>query len=510
MRLDRNLIAGVAQSIWSAVLALAVVPLYLKYLGMEAYGLIAFFTSAQSLLQLLDMGLVPTMNREVARCSAQQDYEPARALLHSLSVVYWITAAVIALAIALLAPLVSHHWLQARSMPQQSVDNTVILMGLVIACRWPIGIYQGAIMGAQRLLVSSLINVAMVTIGSVGSVALLALVSPRIEVFFVWQGLVGIAYALTMRWAAWNVLGEAKLSTFDWQALRRIWRFSAGMSGVAFSGIILMQLDKILLSRILSLEAFGSYALAATLSTGLYVLLTPTFNVIYPRLSAMVAVGDTSRLKSFYRVGTRLLLAFLFPLAAFVSVYSRDILLIWTHNPAIASNAAPIVSIFIVGTALNGAMHFPYALQLAYGTTRIPLNINAILLILTVPTTIILAYRFGAIGGAISWAIINALYLVIGTRITHKSLLTGIAWKWIVSDVGIPLVISILIVGGLDSQRYVQSDHIALSLATGALTCILATVLIACTSTPARLVVWQLARAQTAKMRKPDDRRRGR
>jgi O-antigen/teichoic acid export membrane protein len=501
MRFDRNLIAGIAQSIWSAALGLAVVPLYLKYLGIEAYGLIAFFTSAQALLQLLDMGLIPTMNREVARCSAARNYDQARVLLHSLSVVYWITAALIAAATALLAPVISHHWLQAGSMPQQSITRIVVLMGVVIACRWPIGIYQGAIMGAQKLLVSSVINIVMITIGSVGSVALLALVSPRIELFFCWQGLVGIAYALTMRMSAWQLIGKPTDNTFDWAALRRVWRFSAGMSGVAISGIILMQLDKVLLSRILSLEAFGGYALATTLSAGLYVLLTPTFNVIYPRLSAMVASGDTASVLTFYRVGTRLLLAFLFPLATFVSVYSYEIVLLWTGNPAIASHAAPVVSIFIVGTALNGAMHFPYALQLAYGITRLPLQINAILLALTVPTTILLAYRFGAIGGASSWALINAIYLIVGTWLTHRKLLQGIALKWLASDVGIPLFMSMLIVGALNSQLHLHNNHMALSLGIGVLSCIFTSILIACTSQHIRSILFQLAREKTGIMR---------
>jgi O-antigen/teichoic acid export membrane protein len=500
MRFHRNLIAGVAQSIWSAALGLAVVPLYLKYLGMEAYGLLAFFTSAQALAQLLDMGLIPTMNREVARSSATHNFDTARILLHSLSVVYWITAVLLAAAITVLAPFISHHWLRANSIPQQSITYIVILMGIVIACRWPIGIYQGAIMGAQRLFVSSVISVTMITVGSVGSVALLAFVSPSIELFFLWQGLVGIAYALAMRMSAWKILGKPANSDFDWAALRRIWRFSAGMSGVAISGAILMQLDKVLLSRILSLEAFGAYAIATTLSGGLYVLLTPTFNVIYPRLSAMVASGDTARLVTFYRVGTRLLLAFIFPLATFLSVYSNEVVLLWTRNPAVALNAGPIVSIFIVGTALNGAMHFPHALQLAYGTTRLPLQINAILLALTVPTTILLAYEYGAIGGATSWALINALYLFVGTWLMHRKLLRGIALRWIASDVGIPLALSVLIVGGLNLRHNSHNDGMVLSLGIGVLSCIFASVLIACTSHQIRSIIFTLARGKTGRL----------
>ena len=70
MSLRRNLLAGLANSVWSALVSLAVVPFYLKYLGIEAYGLIGFFVTTQAILSLLDMGMAPTINREVALCSA--------------------------------------------------------------------------------------------------------------------------------------------------------------------------------------------------------------------------------------------------------------------------------------------------------------------------------------------------------------------------------------------------------------------------------------------------------
>ena len=103
MSLSRNLLAGLFNSIWSALLGLAVVPFYLKYLGIEAYGLIGFFATLQALLQLLDMGMAPTINREVARCSATGNLPEAGKLLHTLAVVYWCIAAIIALSILAIA-----------------------------------------------------------------------------------------------------------------------------------------------------------------------------------------------------------------------------------------------------------------------------------------------------------------------------------------------------------------------------------------------------------------------
>lgn len=469
MSLSRNLLAGLASSVWTALIGLAVVPLYLKYLGIEAYGLIGFFATMQAMLVLLDMGLAPTINREVARHSVTGSLQESGRLLHTLAVVYWSMAAGIALFMIALAPLIAGHWLQSKHLLPQTIQHAVMLMGFVAACRWPVGLYQGALMGAQRMAVASAVSTAMATFTSLGAVAVLAFLSPTIEAFFMWQAGVGLLNALTMRFAAWHVIGRIKKLCFDVDALKQIWRFSVGMSGVAILSIILMQLDKVLLSRMLSLEDFGRYALAGVIANGLYLLLSPVFNVLYPRLSALVAAGDTEKLIYFYRSGSRLLLAALFPIATAAAVFSEEIIYLWTGNLALASNVAPIVSLFLIGTALNGAMHFPYALQLASGMTQLPLTINTILIIIMIPMTTFLAFQFGAMGGATAWALLNSIYLFIGTWLTHRTLLQGIGLKWIIWDVGMPLGLSLLVVGigSWEVRKYGYSDCMELFIGAG-------------------------------------------
>jgi hypothetical protein len=66
-----------------------------------------------------------------------------------------------------------------------------------------------------------------------------------------------------------------------------------------------------------------------------------------------------------------------------------------------------------------------------------------------IPTTTLLALKYGAVGGAAAWAILNGVYLLIGTMLTHRSLLKGVGVEWLLWDVGMPLGISTLIVGGI-------------------------------------------------------------
>ena len=447
MKPSKNLIVGVASSVWAALVALAVVPFYLRYLGIESYGLIGFFATAQATIALLDMGLSATINREVARHLARGTLDRAGTLLRTLSAVYWGTAGVLVVVALLAAPHIAAGWLNSRSLSIETLSRSVVLLGLVIACRWPIGLYQGVLFGAHRLILTSAVSVVMTTLGSLGAVVVLARVSPTIEAFFAWQACVGIAYALTVRHLAWRVLGVKERLRFDLAELRRIWAFTAGMSGVAISGMLLLQGDKLILSKLLSLEAFGHYVLATVVASGLYLILTPTFNLIFPRLSALFLKADSTELVDYYRHGTRLLACALFPIATVSIVFATDLLRLWTREPALAESAAPIVRLYLIGTTLNGVMHFPYALQLASGKTGTPVMINFCLLVLMLPLTTFLTIAYGAIGGAAAWAILNVFYVLVGTWLTHRVLLTGIGARWLVNDVGLPLVSTVVVVG---------------------------------------------------------------
>ncbi|MES2979190.1 MAG: oligosaccharide flippase family protein [Pseudomonadota bacterium] len=440
MTLGRNLLAGLSNSVWSALVGFATVPFYLKYLGIEAYGLIGFFMTTQALLQLLDMGMAPTINREVARSAAAGELEKAGRLLHTLAVVYWGVAAGIAIVIFLISSVIANYWLQSQQLSPATMSNAVMLMGLVLAARFPIALYQGALIGAQRLVVSSVINMAMVTIGGGGAILILAFVEPTIEAFFCWQAAIGLMYAVVIRAAAWKVVGRSGSREFDWKLLKQVWRFTAGMSAIGLTALVFTQLDKVILSKMLGLGEFAHYMLATVVVSGLYVLVSPLFNVIFPRFSSLVVTGELEKLQELYRLGTRYLSSTLFPIALTLAFFAEDLVYVWTGDGNVASSVAPIIQAMVIGSALNGVMYFPYALQLAHGLTWIPLTINIGLMILLAPLIVYLTRAYGPMGGAIAWMTTQIAYALVGPWLTHKYIFQGLALRWLANDVGLALL----------------------------------------------------------------------
>jgi O-antigen/teichoic acid export membrane protein len=449
MQLQRNLLAGLLNSIWTALATFAVVPFYIDYLGIEAYGVIGFFITLQGVFLLLDLGLSPTVSREFAKHNTDRRYEGVAIFMHSIAVAYWLLAAAIVVFFLIFAGAIADRWLHATD-PDLTSSGLVLLMGISVASRFPHSIYRGALIGAEKLVLLNSINMLMVTVTAVGSVLVLALVDASLQAFLIWQVVCGLLLTALMHRAAWRLIlpaGRRPIGRlrFDRNVLIKVWRFTAGLTLVSIAGVILLQLDKLVLSAMLPLQEFGVYMLAVLAGSVFSAFFMPVFNVIYPRMTSLAESGDTEQLKALYRNGTRILGMVLFPLAMVIGLFSEPLVAIWTGDAQLASQARPLIFFIAVGFAINGVMHFPYALQLAYGRAGIALQCAVLVAIILIPLIFIMVAKYGAVGGAASWLIIQIVYLLTGCWLTHRHLLRGTGLYWLLGDVGIPVIASVLV-----------------------------------------------------------------
>jgi O-antigen/teichoic acid export membrane protein len=352
----------------------------------------------------------------------------ASTVLRTFEILFVGIGLVVGVAIVGAASLVGEHWLRSSVMPQAEIETAVRLMGLLFFLRWAQAPYVATLQGLQQQVKLSIANAGMYTI--VNACAILTLVAtPSIVIFFAALAAGTLVQLFTIRWIAWRAdptLREA--SRFDATAIRAGWRFSAGMLGISITATILMQMDKLLLTKLVPLEEYGLYAMAQVLAAGMSVVIMPIFNAVYPRLCELVAAGDETRLRASFLSASNLMSAVLVPTSVFLALFSYEVMALWTRSAVVAMRTAPLLTLLVIGTALNGLMFVPYALQLARGNTRIGVTINLVLCVVMVPSIIFLAYHFGIVGGASVWPALNALYLIAGLPLTWSLCLGSRDW----------------------------------------------------------------------------------
>jgi O-antigen/teichoic acid export membrane protein len=115
--LKKNIVANFTGSIWQTLMGLIFIPLYIKFMGIESWGLIGFFATLQVMFGLLDMGLSSTLNREMARLSALPHKEQEmRNLVRTLEVIYWGVAVIIGIVVVSFSPFITHQWIKAGQL----------------------------------------------------------------------------------------------------------------------------------------------------------------------------------------------------------------------------------------------------------------------------------------------------------------------------------------------------------------------------------------------------------
>ena len=449
-RVKINFMANLAGSGWTAFMGLACTPLYIRFMGMEAYGLIGFYFMLLGIIQILDLGLSPAMNREMARYGVLPGKAgEARDFVRTLEIGYWAIGVLIGVTVWLSAPYITTHWVSKGNLSFAEVRTAVAIMGVLAALQWPLSFYQGGLLGLQQQVLLNGITIASATLSGAGALLVLWLVSPTVMAFFTWQICVGLFQTGLTTYALWRCLPESgRRARINRDIPRNFWRFAAGMSGITLTALVLMQLDKVILSKMLPLKSFGYYILAGMVSNGLSgLLIVPMFNTVFPRFSSLVAAGDDKSLLEMYHGSTQVMAVMILPATAVIALFSGTIMVLWTGSPEIADNTAYIVSILVSGTALNGLMNLPFALQLSHGWTRIGLTINTFFILVLVPAIVFMTRHYGAVGAAWAWLALNGIYMIVGVPLTHRRLLKGEAFRWFTKDVGIPLAGSLVIAG---------------------------------------------------------------
>jgi O-antigen/teichoic acid export membrane protein len=431
-KVQKNLLFNLVGSGWGALMQIVFTPFYLRILGIESYGLVAFAVTLQAALQLLDLGMSPTMNREMAKSSVTSEAaNDARDFVRTVEVGYWGLGLLMGACIIIAAPLITTAWLKATTLGPEVMARAVMIIGVMIAVQWPFSLYQGGLIGLQQQGALNAVSIVSNTLLHGGVVIALLTVAPTVTVFFVCRAVVSLLQVVVTRYILWRSLPSAnRAPRFNPGRFRKTWGFAAGMSALAFSGLILTQADKVLLSKLLPLADYGYYMLATTLAAGLLLLIVPVYNSIFPQLAALVAANDEAGICRVYHLGGQLMAVVLLPVAVTLAVYGREIVTVWTGNVSTAAVVAPILTILTIGTALNGLMFIPYALQLAYGCTSLGIAINVVFIVLLIPSMVVMAKTAGPVAVASVWVVLNTLYILVGVPLTHRRMLPGESLKW--------------------------------------------------------------------------------
>jgi O-antigen/teichoic acid export membrane protein len=448
-RLIKNISANFAGSMWSVIASVVCAPIYLKYVGVERYGLIGTYTVLQSCLALLDFGMGHALIRAFSRSAGEaSDRRLARDLMRSTEVIF-VSLALLTFAILTCASAwLTAHWINVDRISSTEVVNALRLMAVILAIRLVENIYRAALIGLQRQVKLNVIAFVMTTCRTFGAVLVLEFISPSTDMFFICQGVVAGVSAVAMAIAVYSSLPFSEHAPrFSWSAIGSISGYAGGVLGVSLLSFIIVQFDKILMIKFHSLSDYGIYMLALLAASSVTLPVGPITSAILPNLSRDIGGSHIGAALEKYHVTCHFLSCLVATIGFLLLAFSGDILYLWTSDASISQNASLILKLYVIGGMFSAVMEMPYVLQLAHGVTKLALINRAILAIIIGITLLLAIPKFGGVGAAFAWALINLLNFLVFPHFIYRFICKTEKRRWYTKDVGVPFAISAIVIG---------------------------------------------------------------
>ena len=213
--------------------------------------------------------------------------------------------------------------------------------------------------------------------------------------------------------------------TFEWSALRQVWRFSLSMNVIAILSIVFTQADRIVISYLRPLADLGYYSLAVSVVMSVSVIQGFITSAVLPAFASDHGAGLSARMRERYAKATQALIYVItLPTCIFI-FFGYEVLQVWTTTDA-AEHAAVVLQLFSLGFLFNASVSIAYTLAVATGHTRLPLRVNLVALVVYVPGLVLATWRWGIVGSAAAWVFLNAYFLIallplVETRIVKSS-----------------------------------------------------------------------------------------
>ncbi len=449
-RFGPNVVANYVGKLWGIASIYVFLPVYVRLLGIDSYGLIAFNTIVLAILYIADAGLSSSFTREAAK------FGPGQGLLDlftSIERALFSILIVVGAAFMLTSPLIGSHWLSnTGSVPVEQVRQSLWLMGIGLIPQIAMSLYFGGLMGLQRQVSANLLWMGF-SIARSGLVVIPIYFVPDIRVFFLWQAIASIAMLLVMRKVLRNHIitplrgaSPHKIhGNFSWPALRAIRGYALGMLGMSVIAGLNTQLDKLVVSKMLPLNDFAQYSLASTLAQVPYILTLPIAVALLPRLTNLLQREDQrDELTALYRNASYYIASIGAVAGVGLCLFIQEIFSIWMPGQTISTETIQAAKLLAIGSTLLTLQLTPFQLGLANGHQATNLRLGAVMLVVSVPLLVVLTWQYGPLGAAVPWLLVNMVaFLYLGIALNKRFPLVSLQ-HWFFADNLPPVLFAIL------------------------------------------------------------------
>lgn len=383
------------------LVALFAIPMIVKGLGTEQFGILTIVWMVIGYFGLFDLGLGRALTQLVAEKLGGGEEEEIPAIAWSTLGLMFLLGLVGALVVVLISPWLVQSVLKVPVEYQRDTIRSFYLL----AASMPIvvntaGLY-GVLSALQRF---KLLNAIRMPLGVFTYLGPLAVFPFSRGIFAVTAVLVVgrvINFVAHLYFCLRELPALRSTVTFRPSLLGKLLGFGGWMTVSNVIGPLMVYLDRFLIGSMLSMAAVAYYATPYEVVTKLWIIPGALLSVMFPAF-ATSHVQDRERTTALFNRGVKYLFIALFPITLVIVIFAREGLQVWL-GAQFAKSSTAVLQWLAVGVFINSLAQAPFTFLQGIGRPDITAKLHVIELFPYLALLWWLLISFGIAGAAAAW-----------------------------------------------------------------------------------------------------------
>ena len=461
----KNTVINFIGQVLPILAAIIGVPVLIKFLGVERFGILSLLWMVMWYSTMLDLGLGRATTKFVSEEIAKSNFEKIPKIFWTSALVQFGIGVLIGMVFFALTPIVVEKFLKISP----SILEETKLAFYLISFSAPIILvstsFQGVLEAYQRFdLVNAVIvpvKIGVLILSIVGALLNLKLYGIIFLLILMRVFMILVLFFLDVK-----INPEIrKVFNFDFNLLPSLFSFGGWVTVVNIVNPVLIYSDRFLIGAILSTSVLAYYTAPFEVVQRLWVIPASFTMTLFPAFSLLSGGNQDERISNLFSRAVKLTFIALFPIVFVISFFSSEILNLWLGHE-FALKSSNIFKILAYGILLNSIAGFPMILFQGIGKPDVIAKVYIAELVLYIPLLSLFIYKFGIVGAGLGWIIRQVIDIVIlfGLIFGKKTIRMKEFINAEMLELGLFFLLSILIVMYADSLSLIFKFISAVSL----------------------------------------------
>ncbi len=386
------------------LIALVTVPLAIKGLGEERYGLLSIVWVILTYLSLLDFGVSKASSKFLAEFHGKDDEEQTTRIIHAANLFAILSGLLVGIIMVVSTPWV----VGSLSLSELSEIREATRSFYIISASLPLLFLGTGLRGAMEasrrfhsvnfgLVLANSISYAIPAISFFMPISLTSIILGVVVV----RGLSVGYYALLVKR---NYHIHSMFGRNVGSEIRQLLTYGSWITVTNLISPLLVYLDRIIIGTLLPMAHVAYYSVPYDLVNRIRIFPQALLKTLFPEFSQMDSENRKDETRVLIDASWRGIILIVGIAGILISFYARDILTLWL-GPDMAEKSAAVMMIFGIGFSLNAVAFIPFNYLQSIGRPDIPAKLHLIEFPIYVVLLFICTKSYGIMGTAVAWSI---------------------------------------------------------------------------------------------------------